>query len=210
MKKIQLQIMGAESFAVRQAYKDIRTNLGFSQHNMKTLAITSTKEDEGKTSVALNLARSEAELGKKVILLDADLRDSEMESFADQQINGGLCEILEGELAWSDCVCSTQYGFDVIFAGKSTIKPLELLDSAALAALMEELRSAYDMVIADTSSSGLALDAAVVGALCDGVAVVVGNNNVKYDDLKANLTRLKKNNNNVIGIIRNNPIAKKK
>lgn len=209
MKEIKLQITGAESFAVRQAYKDIRTNLGFSQSNLKTLAITSTKEDEGKTSVALNLAVSEAELGKKVLLLDADLRDSEMDSFVDRRIEAGLCEILEGEIKWSDCVYGTQYGFDIVFAGKSTVRPMELLDNNAFAALIGELRSSYDMVIIDTSSAGLVLDASVVGALCDGIAVVVGNNNVKYDDLKANVSRLKKNNNNVIGIIRNNPIAKR-
>ena len=73
MKNTQLRIIGTDNFNIQQAYKDIRTNLSFISADSKVFSVTSTKEDEGKTTVAINLAKSLSDLRKKTLIIDLDL-----------------------------------------------------------------------------------------------------------------------------------------
>ena len=74
MQEIKLILPGEDNFFVEEAYKVLRTNLQFCGQDMKVIALTSCNENEGKTTVSLHLARSLAELGKKVIIIDCDMR----------------------------------------------------------------------------------------------------------------------------------------
>jgi Mrp family chromosome partitioning ATPase len=76
MKSTTLKLAGAADFFTQEAYKTLRTNLQFSGKDIHVIAITSCHENEGKTTVTLNLARSLAELGKRVLVIDADMRKS--------------------------------------------------------------------------------------------------------------------------------------
>ena len=76
MQKIKLKLPGEDNFFVQEAYKVLRTNLQFCGQGIKVIALTSCNENEGKTTVSLHLARSLAELGKRVIMIDGDMRKS--------------------------------------------------------------------------------------------------------------------------------------
>lgn len=211
MKNTQLRILGIDNFNIQQAYKDIRTNLGFISDGSKVFAVTSTKEDEGKTTIAVNLAKSLSDLRKKVLIIDADLRDSDMISYTDLDSAQGLSEVLDGKCDWHDCVINTQYnGLDVLLSGSETTAPMELLSTEKFAALISEVRNEYDYAVVDTPASAHVLDSAIVGSVCDGVIYVVDNDNTKYNQLKTTLEKLKQKNNNIVGVIRNNATHVKK
>lgn len=205
MKNTQLRIIGTDNFNIQQAYKDIRTNLSFISADSKVFSVTSTKEDEGKTTVAINLAKSLSDLRKKTLIIDADLRDSDMISYTGLDSAEGLSEVLEGKCDWRNCVIKTQYEcLDIILSGSDTTLPLELLSTEAFKSFIGEVREAYDYIVVDTPAAAHVLDPAIVGSVCDGVIYVVDNDNTKYNQLKATLDVLKQKNNNIIGVVRNN------
>ncbi len=204
MKNIQLHILGADNFGVQQSFKDLRTNLGFCEIQGSVMAVTSTNKGEGKTVVTMNLAKSMSDLGKKTLIIDADLRDSDMVKYTSLDDASGLCEILSGESTTESLIKSTQYeNLHILLAGKTPLNPLELLGKGELANVIAKLRESYDCIVIDTPASSLALDAAVIGSHCDGTIVVADNDLVKYKELRKTIADLQKKNNKIIGIVRN-------
>lgn len=170
-------------YDVNEAMKLLRTNLQFCGRDKKVIMITSSLADEGKSTVALNLCRSLAQLGSRVILLDADMRKSVL---ADRYIRGernlpGLSHLLSARSGLEDVLMETDMeNLHIILAGRVPPNPAELLSNARMQKLVEICREEYDYVIVDCPPISLVVDAAIVAPLCDGIVMVVSSGNVPY------------------------------
>lgn len=205
MEKTILNLEGSEDFFTKEAYKTLRTNLLFSGCDIQIVAVTSYRENEGKTTIALNLAESLAELGKRVLVIDADMRKSIMAGrHTKVKHPAGLSEILTGMVKLSDGMYSTQNeNLHLIFAGKYPPNPVELLSGRYFAQLLEETRKVYDYVIIDTPPLGQVIDAAVIAPMCDGVLLVMARNSIRMKQANSMISQLNKSGSKILGIVRN-------
>lgn len=205
MNTTVLKLDGTEDFFTQEAYKTLRTNLQFCGADIRVIALTSCNENEGKSTISMNLGKSMAELGKKVLVIDADMRKSVMAGRNTSAKNpAGLSEILTGMISIGDGIYATQYeNLHIIFAGKYPPNPVELLSGKYFAALLQECRKVYDYVIIDTPPLGLVIDAAVIAPLCDGTAIVMAENRVRSKQALELMVQLKKSDCKILGVIRN-------
>ena len=211
MRELTLKLPGNDNFFVQEAYKTLRTNLQFCGQDVKVIVFTSVHENEGKSTIALHTAKSMADLGKKVLLLDADLRKSVL---AGRNTNVrkaiGLSEVLTGMSSIQDCLYATQCpGLHILFAGKYPPNPVELLGSKYFAKLVTEARKVYDYVIVDTPPLGQVIDAAIVAPNCDGAVLVVGND-VSASAASNVISQLKKTDCKILGAVHNYTRTKRK
>ena len=119
----------ATNFVSRESYKALRTNVQFCGKDTKVIAITSNDSNEGKTTTAMELAKSLAEADKKVLLIDADMRKSDIVSrYSNAKGVPGLSQLLSGMNTLEEVVFTAEdEKFDLIFAGKNPPNPAELL-----------------------------------------------------------------------------------
>ncbi len=205
MKKTNINFPGEDDQIVQEAFKTLRTNLQFCGKDTKVIMFTSCVENEGKTLVALNVGKSFAELGKKVLVLDTDMRKSVMAGRnTDASDVKGLSEILTGLAEVQDCVYSTQYeGLDLIFAGQFPPNPAELLSGTEFADLLEKMRGQYDYVVVDSAPVGLVIDAAIVAPQCDGTVLIIGGTKMKYRFAQGVVDQLGRSGCKILGVVRN-------
>lgn len=170
------------TFPVEEAYKSLRTNLFFCGREKKVIAITSCTPNEGKSTVSLNLALSLAEAKKKVVLIDADLRNSTL--LGKIYLSGdkdGLAYYLSGMTSYDELICTTDHeNLDMILTGGFPPNPAELLGESSFKALLERLRGEYDYVIVDTPPIGNVIDSAIIAESCDGLIMVIEANAISY------------------------------
>ncbi len=168
-------------YRVAEAYKALRTNVQFCGVDNKVIMLTSSMPGEGKTSTSFNLAASLAEIGKKVVLIDADMRKSNLVKRYMVEIRvKGLSQFLSGQDKIEDVLYETNIpNLHLMFAGAVPPNPAELLNGAIFAKLVEAMRKLYDYVIIDTPPLGSVTDAAVVSRVCDGVIFVCAAGEVK-------------------------------
>lgn len=204
MKEVVLKLPGEESFFVQEAYKTLRTNLQFCGQDVRVIMFTSVRENEGKSTISLQAAKSLAEMGKSVLLVDADLRKSVIAGRnANVKKPVGLSEVLTGMSSVGECLYESQYpGLRILFSGKYPPNPVELLGSKYFAKLIEEARKVYDYIIIDTPPLGRVIDAAVIAPVCDGAVLVVGNN-VRAGEAANVVGQLEKADCKILGAVRN-------
>lgn len=205
MKKITLTFPGQNDYFVQEAFKTLRTNILFCGNDIKTVGFTSSIENEGKTTVVLGIARSFAELGKRVLVLDSDMRKSVLAGRnTDVDNPTGLSEVLTGMSTLGDSICSTQYpGLDILFAGKYPPNPVELLNGKYFGASIEALKKVYNYIFIDTAPLGRVIDASVVATQCDGMVIVIGNSKVHSRQIQDVVCQLKRSNCPILGVVRN-------
>lgn len=169
-------------FRSKEAFKTLRTNIEFSGSDVKVIALTSCTPNEGKSDTSFELAESFAQNGKKVLLIDADLRKSVMRQRHKRgKVRLGLSNYLVGKTSMEECMCRTDVkNFDLIFSGPVPPNPSELLDNARFKEMIAKARKNYDMVIIDTPPLGSVIDTAVVSKLCDGVIMVIESAAISY------------------------------
>ncbi|MDO4804297.1 MAG: polysaccharide biosynthesis tyrosine autokinase [Lachnospiraceae bacterium] len=193
-------------YQLDEAIKMLRTNIEFSGEDIQTICITSCLPNEGKSSIAVRLAMSMAEAGKKVALVDGDMRNSVM--VGQFEIEGenlkGLSHFLTGQGTLAECMCQTGYpNMQMVFSGPETPNPSELLGGKRFAALLEALRKNYDYVILDTPPLGSVIDAAIVARQCDGVALVIASGEISYKFAQSVKAQLEKSECRILGCILN-------
>lgn len=195
----------AADYHVDEAFRVLRTNLQFCSEEKKVIAVTSSIPGEGKSSVSLGLAISLAEIGKKVILVDTDLR----KSILDQKVSydgevKGLCVYLSGQEAMQDVVCKTNIqNLYLIMAGATPPNPAELLSEKSFGKMIEILKSVYDYVIVDTPPLGNVIDSAIIAEKCDGLIYVIGSGEVSSRFIKENIKQLQKSGCPILGAVLN-------
>ena len=151
-------------FRTKEAYKTLRANLGFSGEDVKVIAVTSCTPNEGKTSISMNLAKAVAESGKRVILIDADLRKSVLVGrYKTGVVKYGLSHFLSGQKNFEGVYCKTNIpNLYIAFSGPVPPNPTELLGGKYFTAMVKSLRSIFDYVIIDTPPLGSVIDSAVI------------------------------------------------
>lgn len=205
MEEIKLKLNHSDIFYLQEAYKTLRTNLQFCGQDIKVIAITSCNENEGKSTISLNVAASLAEIGKKVLFIDADMRKSMIvaRNTGSRRLPG-ISEVLSGQEALRNCVYACQIpNLHLLFAGKYPPNPAELLCGEAFGVLLENSRQFYDYVIIDTPPLGRVIDAAVIAAHCDGAALVIGSQKTTFREAQNVVAQLNKSGCTILGVIRN-------
>lgn len=212
MTRTRLKLPGLEDYFVQEAFNVLRTNIQFCGQDVKRIAITSFGMNEGKTVLSLHIGRSLAELGKHVLVVDADMRKSVMAARNTGAGNvKGLSEVLTGQSELKDCLYETQFeNLHLLMAGQYPPNPVELLNGKYFEKALEAVGEVYDYVIVDTPPLGMVIDAAVIAARCDSAIMVIGNERVKYTQAQDVVDQLKKSGCNVLGVILNNAENKRK
>ena len=133
MQNIELNLEELD-YRTREAYKTLRTNIEFSGDDIKVICVTSATPNEGKSSISFELAISYAQMGKKVLLVDGDLRKSVMrQRHKKGKVRLGLANYLVGKANLEDALCVTNVrNLDMIFSGPVPPNPSELLGKQSL------------------------------------------------------------------------------
>lgn len=195
----------SKDYRTNEAYKTLRTNLEFSGSDKRSIVLTSSTPNEGKSTVSLGLSMSLAESGKKVLLVDADLRKSVlMGRHRVMEEVKGLSHYLSGQANLTDVVCATQdEGLFMIFAGVVPPNPSELLGSDRFQELIDKAKREYDYVIIDAPPLGSVIDAAVIAKACDASVLVVAANTVSYKFVRTVKSQMEKTDCPILGVVLN-------
>lgn len=199
------------SFASKEAFKRLRTNLVVSfpadDTSCHLVGITSVQPGDGKSTISLNLAYSLAELGKKTLLIDADLRRASLHEKLGVERVPGLSELIKGNVndisASVRKYSSSTAEFDIIPSGELPQNPSELLNSERCAKLFELLSQAYDFIVVDLPPIGAVIDAVSVAKELDGMLVVIRENACPRGLLNECMQQLNYSNVNVLGFVVN-------
>jgi capsular exopolysaccharide synthesis family protein len=163
---------------VLEALRSIRLSLAHSFGTAGPLisVVTSTGAGDGKSFVTSNLGLAFAELGKRTIIIDADIRRGTLHTLTGVPRKPGLCDYLVSNAPLGDVILSTSHaGLDVIPRGSSLTNGPELLASGTMRELLADLRQRYDVILLDSSPLGAAADALVLGTLTGNLVMVVRN-----------------------------------
>ncbi|MGC9455104.1 MAG: polysaccharide biosynthesis tyrosine autokinase [Phycisphaerae bacterium] len=160
---------------VDEAFRQIRTCLMFSgpASQRRSLLVTSPLPEDGRTSVALNLAASIARSGRRVLVVDANFRQPALGQLFPDAPEQGLSSAVVGQANWTDCVYEVEENFHIMPAGHMPPNPAELLGSDEMRQLLSEMENQYDQVLLDTAPCLVVTDPCVLASLTDGVVLVV-------------------------------------
>jgi capsular exopolysaccharide synthesis family protein len=159
-----------------ESYKSIRTGIDLLRRNWngRVLLVTSPQPGEGKSITSSNLAISLAQSGRKVLLVDADLRNPSQHHTHGLHRRTGLTQVLADRLPFRRAVQPTPIeNLDLLAAGPDTPNPAELLATQRLITLVEETRQAYEIVVIDSSPLLAVTDPSLIAAVSDGIVLVV-------------------------------------
>ena len=191
---------------ISEQYRAIRTNIEYSNvdQNTKTILVTSSDKNEGKTTTVSNLAVSFANLNKKVLLIDCDLRNASIHKMFRLNNIYGLTDILAKDRAVDKCIQETELeNLYVLTAGATPPNPAEILSSEKMKNLIEDLKNIYDYIFIDTPPIGLVTDAGVLSSFIDGVVLVVKSESVEKKYLEETKKKLDAVDARILGAILN-------
>ena len=208
--KVNFNPHSNNDYITNEAYKTLRTNLLFCGTDITTLLITSFKENEGKSTITSELAKSLADVGKRTLMIDADMRKS---VFLSKSVRAsdfkGLSEYLSGQAELTDVLYSTQNPcFDVIFSGHFPPNPVELLSSKRFSSLLESMKPFYDYILLDTPPLGTVIDAAVAAAVCDAALLVITTDKTGSGDAISVKEQIEKSGCKILGVVLNDTDSK--
>ncbi|WP_392531415.1 GumC family protein [Nostoc sp. C117] len=190
-----------------EMYRMIQANLKFlsSDKVLKTIVVTSAVPKEGKSTVSANLAAAIAQLGRKVLLIDADMRVPSQHHLWQLTNAVGLSEVLVGQAEFNIAVSKVMDNLDVLTAGVRPPNPLALLDSKRMASLIDNFSSQYnyDFVIIDAPPLLLAADALTLSQMTDGILLVARPGVIDSNSANAAQEMLERSNYNVLGLVVN-------
>ena len=191
---------------ISEGYRGIRTSIEFSNldKEMKVINVTSSMQGEGKSTVIANLAVSFANLEKKVLLLEGDLRNPSVHRMFNISNINGLTDILLKDKAFAECVhCTEVKNLHILTCGAVPPNPSEILSSKKMKDFINELREYYDYIFIDTPPIGVVTDAGIISTYSDGCVFVVGSKQCDIEMAKIAKKRLEDVGANIIGAVLN-------
>ncbi len=208
---------------VSEVFRTLRTNIQFMNTNnkLKTLLVTSTLPNEGKSWVTANLAVTFAQAGKKIVLVDADMRKGRQYTIFEVSPRPGLSNYLSGfdsntgeEISedLADYIQDTEVpNLYIIPAGNIPPNPSELLISTRMISLLDRLKDICDLVIIDGTPCELVTDAIILSRIVDSTVIVTAHKETKKDDLQKIVTNIQNVGGKIAGIVLNKiPVSVKK
>jgi capsular exopolysaccharide synthesis family protein len=179
---------------VAECCRTIRTNLTFMSTDTprKTIVVTSAGPREGKTTVAMSLAISLAQSGKRVLLVDTDLRKPRLHRALGIPLARGVTSVLVGEHSLKEAIQDTVIpNLSLLASGPIPPNPSELLHTAQFGQLLDELRPMFDQIIFDSPPLAAVTDAAIIAPQVDGVILVVHSERTTRDALRTALRQMR-------------------
>ncbi|MDD2648197.1 MAG: CpsD/CapB family tyrosine-protein kinase [Eubacteriales bacterium] len=194
-------------YACNEAMNTLCTNLEFSGRNVKKIMFTSCRPQEGKSFLTLNMMRTLAGLGKRVVLVDCDLRRSMLESRYVSMIEGeklGMTHYLAGQCQAEDIVYQTNIqNAYLVMVGRDVANSLQLLSTPLLRQLLDQLAESFDYVLVDAPPVGTIIDAALIAKDCDGIVFVVSSSLISRRELIDSVNQLRKTETPILGTVLN-------
>ncbi|WP_281356917.1 CpsD/CapB family tyrosine-protein kinase [Piscibacillus halophilus] len=191
---------------ITEQYRTIRTNMQFSaiDEDLRSVLVTSTGPSEGKSLTTANLAIVFAQQGKKVLLIDADLRKPTVHYTFRLNNTFGLSNYLVGDYELEKTVQKTNVdNLDIMTCGPIPPNPSELLGSKSMKKLLENSQEIYDIVIFDTPPVLAVTDSQILSNLVDGVLLVVRSKQTEKEAAKRAKDLLEKADANILGAVLN-------
>lgn len=197
-------------FAIKEAYNAIRTKLMFTGKGEKcpVFAVTSSMTHDGKTTNAVNLAISIAFAGKKVLLIDGDMRKPTVYRYFNVDNANGLSEILAGLTNEVHIRKTDVDNLHILSSGLVPPNPAELFSSKQMDTLLEYVRKYFDFVIIDTPPINVVTDAATIAEKVTGYVYVVQSGKNHFFEVSYGLSVIQEMGGNVVGIVLNDPAGK--
>ena len=206
--KSELITLSDPKSPVSEAFRTIRTNIMFSSLDapLKKLLITSPSPNDGKSTIAANLAIVLAQAGKKVLVIDLDLRKPTVhKKFGVENIKG-FTNFLLGDAKLEDIV-KTVAGIPnlyILTSGPLPPNPAELLGSQKMKKILEQLKDEYDVVVIDSPPVIPVTDAALLASIVDGVVLVLSQGQTRIDVAQKAVEQLKNVGARILGTVLNN------
>jgi capsular exopolysaccharide synthesis family protein len=177
-----------------ECFRTIRTNLTFMSADKprKTVVVTSANTREGKTTVTMSLAISLAQGGKRVLVVDTDLRKPRLHRALGKTLGRGVTTVLVGEISAKDAIQETDIpGVSFLAAGPIPPNPAELLHTTQFRQLLVDLAKMFDHVILDSPPLAAVTDAAVIAPQVDSAILVIHSERTTRDALRTALRQLR-------------------
>ena len=192
--KVVMKDPKKSDYFYEEAIKNLRTNIQFLGKQTKIILFASCYPNEGKSDIAFTLSVEMGKTGKRVLLIDADIRKSNyVRRFHVSEKVVGLSQYLSGQIEMGSIIYQTNYEhMDMVFAGPTAPNPSELLNDPEFEKLLNEIKDDYEYIFIDTPPALNLTDATVVARYCDGGILVVEAEAVSYkiaQKVKAQLER---------------------
>ncbi|MCI6621866.1 MAG: polysaccharide biosynthesis tyrosine autokinase [Firmicutes bacterium] len=211
--KKQKKIMWPEDlpFNASEAIYQLRTGILYSSKDVKTIVVTSAFENQGKSFISFHLAYSLSQVGKRVLLVDTDMRKSVLQRrMGLEGVKLGLSEYLSGNAEVGQVIYDVGIpNMHVLFSGKLVTNASALLSAKWLRTLCDSVKDSYDYIIFDTPPVGVVGDAAIVSSVCDGTLLVIENGVTKKKTLCQITAELERVDTNILGVVQNMVGSKK-
>lgn len=191
---------------VAEAFRSLRTNLEYSSVDIpvKAVIVTSSGESEGKSTVASNLAIVEAQSGKQVVIVDADMRRPKIHVQFNKPNRMGLSDVVTGKLSLDEVLKTYDQvsNLSIITCGTIPPNPAELLGSERMSQTLKDLKKRYDVIIIDTPPM-IVSDAQILSSKVDGLVYVVIPGQTKAITARRPLEELQRIEAKVLGVVAN-------
>lgn len=171
---------------VSESYRRLHNNIIYADPDQKiqTIAITSPKKSEGKSTVSINLAVALAEAGKSVLLLDLDFRRPNLHRLTGEERERGMIEYFYDDMTLEEVIKSTAApGVDLITSGRRIQNPSAVVQSEKMKNLLEILKTRYDHIVMDTAPYGVVTDGAVMMKRADGIVLISKFNDTRLNEM---------------------------
>ena len=200
----------AHTSLATESFHILRNNLKFlnSDNPPKVIAVTSTGPNEGKSTVASNLAASIAKTGQQVLLIDADLHRPIQHWVWDVAGRYGLSDFLVNRISISDAIMPVQPNLNLLLAGSLPPDPASLLDSKKMITLLESMRAQYDYVILDAPSLRSVATTSILGKMMDGLLLVVRPGVANRQSVNYAQELIRQSQQNILGLVMNATLSR--
>jgi capsular exopolysaccharide synthesis family protein len=191
-----------------EAFRALRTRIQFSRINtesLKSILITSSAPQEGKTTIAVNLAGSFATSKKKVLLIDCDLRKPSVHKLFNRDKVPGLIDFLVGGAKLDEVLIKSEIpNLSIILSGTIPPNPAEMLDSQEMRNFLKKLRDQFDLIIIDSPPVIAVTDSEILTSMVDGTILIVSSENTEIEMMERSVELIRRENTQFLGTVLNN------